>query len=155
MRRGEVYVTPDDSVETLRKVMTEHDWGQVPVLDPHTGAMLGIVTRTDLIKQWAGASASRPRALDQPHGGKRCRRRCSTCSGRPARWPANWAFPCTRSAASCAICCWGSPTSTSIWWSKETRSGWPRRWPSGLGGRVRSHRRFGTAKWILPEIRFS
>ena len=34
MRAGEVYVTPDDSVETLRKVMTEHDWGQVPVVDP-------------------------------------------------------------------------------------------------------------------------
>ncbi|MCX7706598.1 MAG: CBS domain-containing protein, partial [Anaerolineae bacterium] len=53
MRAGEVYVTPDDSVPTLRKVMTEHDWGQVPVVDPRTGALVGIVTRTDLIKQWA------------------------------------------------------------------------------------------------------
>ena len=40
MRPGEVFVTPDDPVTELRKVMTEHDWGQVPVLDPDTGGCL-------------------------------------------------------------------------------------------------------------------
>ena len=65
MRRGEVYVTPDDSVETLRRVMTEQDWGQIPVLDPHTGALLGIVTRTDLLKQWDGRPRDSAETLAQ------------------------------------------------------------------------------------------
>ncbi len=50
MDSGEVTVTPQDSVEHLRRVMIESGWGQVPVVDPDTGQVIGIVTRTDLIK---------------------------------------------------------------------------------------------------------
>ncbi len=65
MREGEVFVTPEDSVATLRQVMTEQDWGQVPVLDAKSGQLLGIVTRTDLIKQWGGPVATPTESLDQ------------------------------------------------------------------------------------------
>lgn len=51
MHKGEVYVTPGDSVERLQRVMMEHGLGQVPVVED--GEVIGIVTRTDLIKLWS------------------------------------------------------------------------------------------------------
>ena len=43
-------VTPGDSINQLQKIMIESGWGQVPVVDAQDGAIIGIVTRTDLIK---------------------------------------------------------------------------------------------------------
>ena len=43
-----ISVTPEDSVEHLQRVMTQHGLGQLPVVQD--GAILGIVTRTDLLK---------------------------------------------------------------------------------------------------------
>ena len=90
MRAGQVYVTPEDSVATLRKVMTDHDWGQVPVLDPRTGSLLGIVTRTDLIKLWGGAAPAR-RVVGRGDGRIRLPEpQLANCSRRPARPRAGW-----------------------------------------------------------------
>src|SRR5690606_19292006 len=52
MSAGEVTLHPEDSVFTLEQRMVESGWGQIPVLDAE-GKLLGIVTRTDLIKHWA------------------------------------------------------------------------------------------------------
>lgn len=46
-----IFVHPDDSLETLRQKMMDTGWGQMPVLDDK-GKMIGIVTRTDLIRRW-------------------------------------------------------------------------------------------------------
>ena len=51
MRQGEYYVTPQDSVETLQDLMTAQGLGQVPVMDDDE--IVGIVTRTDLINLWS------------------------------------------------------------------------------------------------------
>ncbi len=51
MHTGDVSVSPNDSVTTLQRVMTDHTLGQVPVVQH--GRVLGIVTRTDLIKLWS------------------------------------------------------------------------------------------------------
>lgn len=50
MDAGSISVHPDDSLETLQKVMASSGWGQVPVVDSKSGVIVGIVTRTDLIK---------------------------------------------------------------------------------------------------------
>jgi tRNA nucleotidyltransferase (CCA-adding enzyme) len=50
MDAGEVTVHPGDSVEVLQQVMTDSGWGQIPVIQPESGDIIGIVTRTDLIK---------------------------------------------------------------------------------------------------------
>jgi tRNA nucleotidyltransferase (CCA-adding enzyme) len=50
MDAGDLVVTPDDSIQHLQRVMIQHDWGQVPVVDPTTTKIIGIVTRTDLLK---------------------------------------------------------------------------------------------------------
>jgi tRNA nucleotidyltransferase (CCA-adding enzyme) len=51
MHRGEIVVAPTDAVERLQEVMMQHDVGQVAVVEG--GEIVGIVTRTDLIKLWA------------------------------------------------------------------------------------------------------
>jgi tRNA nucleotidyltransferase (CCA-adding enzyme) len=53
MEAGAITVQPDDSVEHLQRVMTETGWGQIPVVNPETGDIVGIVTRTDLLKTLA------------------------------------------------------------------------------------------------------
>lgn len=50
MDANEVWVGPSDSIQTLQSCMTESGWGQVPVVDPKSGNVIGIVTRTDLLK---------------------------------------------------------------------------------------------------------
>jgi tRNA nucleotidyltransferase (CCA-adding enzyme) len=52
MSSGQVSVRPDDSISTLQSMMMEHGWGQIPVVSPEDGRIIGIVTRTDVIKLW-------------------------------------------------------------------------------------------------------
>jgi tRNA nucleotidyltransferase (CCA-adding enzyme) len=48
MEAGEATISPDESLEALQQLMTETGWGQIPVVED--GEIIGIVTRTDLIK---------------------------------------------------------------------------------------------------------
>lgn len=50
MEAGDYAVQPGDSIEHLQRVMTDSGWGQVPVVHPETKEIIGIVTRTDLLK---------------------------------------------------------------------------------------------------------
>ncbi|MCX6031423.1 MAG: CBS domain-containing protein [Chloroflexi bacterium] len=150
MRAGEVYVTPDDSAEQLRRVMTEQDWGQVPVLDPQTGALLGIVTRTDLIKQWAGGVAPQAENL----------------SGRMAKSLPAPLLDLLKEAGAAAGAM-GYPLYAVGGFVRDLLLETPnfdvdlvvegdaiklaQALAGRLGGHVRSHRRFGTAKWLMAD----
>jgi tRNA nucleotidyltransferase (CCA-adding enzyme) len=59
MTKGDIHVTPADSVERLQQMMTRYGVGQVPVVSD--GEVIGVVTRTDLIKLWAAAPHQPPR----------------------------------------------------------------------------------------------
>lgn len=61
MSAGEVTVEPGQSIQHLQRLMIDHDWGQVPVIDPEDQSVIGIVTRTDLIKTLAGLPPGRGR----------------------------------------------------------------------------------------------
>ncbi len=50
MLAGDVSITPEDSIENLQRLMIDTGWGQVPVVDSQSGDIIGIVTRTDLLK---------------------------------------------------------------------------------------------------------
>ena len=50
MDGGEVVIHPDDSIDHLQHLMTDTGWGQIPVIDESSGEIIGIVTRTDLLK---------------------------------------------------------------------------------------------------------
>ena len=56
MEAGEVTVLPDDSLQYLQARMTDSGWGQVPVVN-EAGEVIGIVTRTDLLKTLAPPAA--------------------------------------------------------------------------------------------------
>jgi len=57
MDAGQVQVNPEDSIDELQRLMTDTGWGQIPVLDKETGRVIGIVTRTDLLKTLTRRSA--------------------------------------------------------------------------------------------------
>jgi len=71
MRSGATSVTPSDSLNLLRKRMAESGWGQIPVVDKE-GALIGIVTRTDLINTWDEKAATPDRGEE---GARRLRER--------------------------------------------------------------------------------
>jgi tRNA nucleotidyltransferase (CCA-adding enzyme) len=50
MEIGSVSLLPGDSLGTVQKVMAETGWGQIPVYDPEKDKLVGIVTRTDLLR---------------------------------------------------------------------------------------------------------
>ncbi|MFW5713706.1 MAG: CBS domain-containing protein [Brevefilum sp.] len=50
MSAGKVIIKPDASLESLQVLMGKSGWGQIPVVDPDNGEIIGIVTRTDLLK---------------------------------------------------------------------------------------------------------
>ncbi|HVU13975.1 MAG TPA: CBS domain-containing protein [Phototrophicaceae bacterium] len=52
MAAGAITLRPTDSVALLERRIVESGWGQIPVVDEHD-QLIGIVTRTDLIKHWA------------------------------------------------------------------------------------------------------
>ncbi|RLD08100.1 MAG: hypothetical protein DRI65_03175, partial [Chloroflexota bacterium] len=50
MEAGNVRVFPADSIEFIQDVMMESGWGQIPVVSSRSKKIVGIITRTDLIK---------------------------------------------------------------------------------------------------------
>jgi tRNA nucleotidyltransferase (CCA-adding enzyme) len=50
MDAGDIAITPDASLEELQSLMGTSGWGQVPVASSEDGEIIGIVTRTDLLK---------------------------------------------------------------------------------------------------------
>ena len=63
MNAGEVVIHPDDSIDRLQHLMTDTGWGQIPVMDENDQKIIGIVTRTDLLKILTSQS-SRPGHLN-------------------------------------------------------------------------------------------
>ncbi len=61
------FVRPDHSIDELKDLMLATRWGQMPVIDD-AGQLIGIVTRTDLIKHWgrpSDESGAQPAVLAQ------------------------------------------------------------------------------------------
>lgn len=53
MEAGSITVYATDSVQHLQTVMSDSGWGQIPVVETETQKIIGIVTRTDLLKTLA------------------------------------------------------------------------------------------------------
>ncbi|MEP7285742.1 MAG: CBS domain-containing protein [Chloroflexota bacterium] len=63
MESGAIGVHAADSMDTLQRLMLDTGWGQVPVLDSQD-RLIGIVTRTDLIKHWGSKPLADTRATE-------------------------------------------------------------------------------------------
>ncbi len=147
MAQGEVFVRPEDPVTKLQTVMTEQGWGQVPVVGDN-GEILGIVTRTDLIKLWSGAARERPSdvarkleaALPQPVLNLL---RQASDAAREMGYPLYVVGGFVRDLLL------GTPTLDLDLVVEGDAIALAKKLAAEHGGRVRSHRRFGTAKWII------
>lgn len=153
MEAGEVTVVPQDSLEHLQTLMANSSWGQVPVVNPETGEVIGIVTRTDLLKTLATSEAQLP--------GKQ---------NLASRLEA--ALPATRLALLKAIAAAALEHRLAVYivggFVRDLLLERPsldfdvvvegdalvlaRALAEQYGGRVVSHSRFGTAKWWIADI---
>ncbi len=149
-----VFVSPDDSLEKLRTVMIESDLGQVPVIDAKRNRIIGIVTRTDVIKPWGAARPSRAEDMAR----------------RLEKWLPPDLLTLLREA---------SQTARELDYSLFVVGGFvrdlllnqpnldldlvvegdaielARALEKKFGGRVHGHSRFGTAKWIISATHFA
>ncbi|MBC8248220.1 MAG: CBS domain-containing protein [Anaerolineales bacterium] len=149
MYKGEVSVRPDDSVQKLQDVMMEHSLGQVPVVEG--GEVIGIVTRTDLIKLWS-APPQRSRkaeiaqliedALPAP---------LLELIQKASQTAAQMGFSLYVVGGFVRDLLLGIPTLDLDLVVEGDAIALARRLQKSVGGRVTSHVRFGTAKLILDE----
>lgn len=54
MEAGEHFLKNTDTIDKLQQLMASTGWGQIPVVDSENGKIVGIVTRTDLLKTLPG-----------------------------------------------------------------------------------------------------
>jgi len=149
MSKGSVSVAPEDGIEVLQRRMIESGWGQVPVVSRQTGALIGIVTRTDLIKLWgaplptrlAPDMSTRMETLLPPALVNLLRR-----AGEVA---ADLNYPMYAVGGFVRDLLLNVPNFDIDLVVEGDAISLARRLAAMYGGRVRSHRRFGTAKWIL------
>jgi tRNA nucleotidyltransferase (CCA-adding enzyme) len=153
MEAGKVTVSPDDSIESLQRLMTETGWGQIPVVDAKDGKIIGIVTRTDLLKTLTQASgytgrqnlASRLKNVLPP-----ARLALLTAIAQAAYEQRDALYIVggfvrdlllERPSLDFDLVVEGDAISLGRMLVKK------------YGGRITSHARFGTAKWFLADIR--
>lgn len=168
MKKGEYFVTPGDGIDAVQALMTTHQIGQVPVVE--NGGLIGIVTRTDLINLWQATGADQPTRVTL---GEQLKKSLSSelfdmlCEGGELASGQGDALyivggfvrdllltmlmeddPATKAKTSprfdLDLVVEGDAISLAQHLQERN------------GGRVRSHSRFGTAKWILDSpIRFN
>ena len=150
MSRGSHSVTPEDGLDVLQRRMMETGWGQMPVVDRDTGQMIGIVTRTDLIKLWGGESrrvsqademSARMQALlPQP---------LVTLLVKAGEAASQLNFPLYAVGGFVRDLLLNQPNFDIDLVVEGDAIALARLLAQTYGGHVRSHRRFGTAKWVL------
>lgn len=150
MKPGEIQVKRSDSVEHLQSIMMEHGVGQVPVVDG--GELIGIVTRTDLITLWSTPERRPQQAVqlaDQlavalpPRLGEILR-----LTGRLADEMGFSSYVVGGFVRDILL---GTPNLDLDLVVEGSAIKLARRLAREIGGRVRTHSRFGTAKWLPDE----
>ncbi|NJL95560.1 MAG: CBS domain-containing protein, partial [Anaerolineae bacterium] len=151
MEPGQVAVTPADSIETLKDRMLDSGWGQMPVID-QAGHLVGIVTRTDLIKRWG----SRPA---EPHRREEMRARLQLAlppvlnalleAVRAAATTANLGLYLVGGIVRDLLL--GRPNLDIDLVVEGDAIALAQALQHNLGGTLHAHRQFGTAKWLLDD----
>lgn len=150
MEAGQVTVRPDDSIELLQQRMMRSGWGQIPVVDEQN-RLIGIVTRTDLIKHW-GQRADAHRHVEI------LRRMQQVLSAE--LWKLIEIIAEKAQASHTGLFVVGGfvrdllleiPNHDVDLVVEGDAIDLVRTLQSAYGGEIRSHSQFGTAKWLLDE----
>jgi tRNA nucleotidyltransferase (CCA-adding enzyme) len=151
MNAGSVTITPEAPLETLQQIMTDTGWGQVPVVVDDE--IIGIVTRTDLLKTLAPKQAA---------SGRKNLSSQLEASLPPARLALLRAVADAAQNQQAALyvvggfvrdLLLGRPSLDYDLVVEGDAIALGRALARKYGGRVTTHRRFGTAKWRIGEIR--
>ncbi len=151
MDAGELTVHPQDSVQHLQRAMIRHGWGQVPVADAESGEIIGIVTRTDLLKS-LGALVEEPpvtNLIDRLHTALQPERLALLKKIAQEAMAHNVALYIVGGFVRDLLLGESSVDFDLV--VEGDAIGLAKRLASKYGGRISSHRRFGTAKWHLDH----
>jgi tRNA nucleotidyltransferase (CCA-adding enzyme) len=149
MDAGNVTVSSRDSVAHLQRKMIESGWGQVPVVKGDR--LIGVVTRTDLITLWGTppqpsqrheVATLLERALSEP---------VLALVRRISQKAHEMGFVPYFVGGLVRDLLLGSPIVDVDMVIEGDAIALARRLAADLGGRVRTHKRFGTAKWLLSR----
>lgn len=149
MSKGSISVAPEDGIEVLQRRMIESGWGQVPVVNRQTGALIGIVTRTDLIKLWGAPLPTRAAADMGTRMETLLPPALVNLLHRAGEVAADLNYPLYAVGGFVRDLLLNVPNFDIDLVVEGDAIGLARRLATLCGGRVRSHKRFGTAKWIL------
>jgi len=150
MDAGDITVSPEDSLQYLQARMTDSGWGQIPVARD-SGEVIGIVTRTDLLKTLAPPSV---------HPGPRNLAARLEAALPPARLKLIRLVAAQASEQHMAIYIVGGfvrdllldlPSQDFDVVVEGDAITLGKALGNKYGGRVTSHTRFGTAKWFVQE----
>ncbi len=156
MEAGNVEVNPGDSLQRLQTLMADSGWGQIPVVEPETNKLVGIVTRTDVLKI---LSRRQPQLPQYPNLAKRLREFLGTDTLALFQSVAEAAvaehFPLYIVGGFVRDLLLSHPSTDfdivvegdAILLGKNLQR--------AFGGRLTSHTRFGTSRWVLAGSTFS
>ncbi|MGC8874062.1 MAG: CBS domain-containing protein [Chloroflexia bacterium] len=152
MWKGPVTVPPEMPVERVREAFLEHDVGRLLVVDEER-RLLGIITRTDLLKLWPqttqrsqGLPGDWARRLEQAFPGP-----VLEVLGEAGRVAEELGYALYLVGGPVRDLLLGVPNLDLDLVVEGDAIALAHELASRLGGRVRAHRRFGTAKWILER----
>ena len=149
MDAGSVAVNPNDSVAHLQRVMIDSNWGQVPVVEG--SRIVGVVTRTDLITLWRSPTKPAQRhevttlleqALSEP---------VLILVRRISHEAHEMGFVPYFVGGLVRDLLLGACIVDVDMVIEGDGIALASRLSKALGGRVIAHKRFGTAKWLLPK----
>lgn len=151
MEAGSIAVYPDDSITRLKELMSTSGWGQIPVLDPESKEVIGIVTRTDLIGTLSNNISPIPKAelvAALQHALSEDRKRLLEAVAEEAK---SQNLPAYIVGGFVRDLILKKPSQDFDIVLEGDAIAFANYLAARFGGRVVKHDRFGTAKWILSE----
>ncbi len=150
MKAGEITVAPRDSAEHVRDLMIQHGWGQIPVVQDDE--VTGVVTRTDLIRLPPSQQETdrRKNALLMEQAFPSALLELIRKSGAEAAERGDRLYFVGGIVRDLLL---GEPISDVDLVVEGDAIRLTETLTARYGGEIRTHQRFGTAKWLLsPEV---
>ncbi len=149
MQAGSVTVNRNDSIARLQQVMIESGWGQVPVVEGEH--IVGVATRTDLIALWGTPPQSAQHRQVAEHLEQALSAPLLALVRRISQTAHEMGYVPYFVGGPVRDLLLGNPIVDVDMVIEGDAIALARRLAADLGGRVRAHKRFGTAKWLLSQ----